>query len=166
MTGARGGYSQERLLTDGRVRFDGFDRADLLAKAEREPGVTRLKHPEVRYEVTDSCNAACSCARATSMSTAASTGIMGLDEYKKRIDKVVRLGGRKIVLAGFGEPLIDKTLEQKSAYAKQYGLNAYIISNASLLTRKRAAALHGGVRDLPRREGVRRRDPAWLTPSG
>lgn len=59
MTGARGGYSQERLLTDGRVRFDGFDRADLLAKAEREPGVTRLKHPEVRYEATDLCNAAC-----------------------------------------------------------------------------------------------------------
>jgi MoaA/NifB/PqqE/SkfB family radical SAM enzyme len=45
------------------------------------------------------------------------------------------------VLIGFGEPLIDKTLEQMIAYAKQSGLNTYIISNASLLTRKRATSL-------------------------
>ena len=40
-----------------------------------------------------------------------------------------------MVLTGFGEPLIDKTLEQKVEYAKNKGLRTYIISNASLLTR-------------------------------
>ena len=51
------------------------------------------------------------------------------------------LGCKQVVLTSFGEPLIDKRLEEKVAYAKSKGLRTYIISNASLLTRRRAAGL-------------------------
>jgi MoaA/NifB/PqqE/SkfB family radical SAM enzyme len=66
---------------------------------------------------------------------------MNLAKYKKSIDEVVDLGCTQVVLTGFGEPLVDKTLTQKVAYAHDKGLRTYIISNASLLTRKRAEGL-------------------------
>lgn len=135
------GYSQERLLNDGSVNFPGFDKAELLAAVEREPVITQLRHPEVRYEVTDHCNAACVMCPRDAHKHGREHGIMDLEKYKKSIDEVVKLGAKKVVLTGFGEPLIDKTLEQKIAYAKGYGLNTYIISNASLLTRKRSLSL-------------------------
>jgi radical SAM protein with 4Fe4S-binding SPASM domain len=66
---------------------------------------------------------------------------MDLARYKKSIDEVVGLGCKQVVLTGFGEPLVDKTLERKVEYAHDRGLRTYIISNASLLTRKRATGL-------------------------
>ena len=68
-------------------------------------------------------------------------GVMSTDSYKKSLDEVAALGGRQIVLTGFGEPLVDRRLEEKVAYAKSLGLRTYIISNASLLNEKRATGL-------------------------
>ena len=66
---------------------------------------------------------------------------MNLAQYKKSIDEVVGLGCVQVVLTGFGEPLVDKTLEQKVEYAHNKGLRTYIISNASLLTKERTTGL-------------------------
>jgi MoaA/NifB/PqqE/SkfB family radical SAM enzyme len=66
---------------------------------------------------------------------------MDLEKYKRSIDEVVALGATRVVLQGFGEPLIDKTLEQKIAYAKEFNLNTYIITNGSLITQARAKTL-------------------------
>ena len=63
--------------------------------------------------------------------------IMHLDKYKKSIDEVVDLGCKQVVLTGFGEPLVDKGLENKVEYANGKGLRTYIISNVSLLTADR-----------------------------
>src|SRR5437773_1701103 len=134
-------YSQDRLLTDGSVNFAGEDRAHLLTLVGLEPRIGALLHPEVRYEVTDHCNAECIMCPRDKHEHGREHGIMDLDCYKKSFDEVVALGGKKIVLTGFGEPLVDKMLEQKVAYAKSYGLNTYIISNGSLLTEKRASGL-------------------------
>ena len=134
-------YSQERLLADGSVSFVGEDRAHLLTLADLEPAITALRHPEVRYEVTDHCNAECIMCPRDKHEHGREHGIMKLALYRKSIDEVVALGAKKVVLTGFGEPLIDKTLEQKVAYAKSHGLNTYIISNGSLLSEKRAAGL-------------------------
>jgi sulfatase maturation enzyme AslB (radical SAM superfamily) len=134
-------YSQDRLLTDGSVNFAGEDRAHLLTLVGLEPRIGALLHPEVRYEVTDHCNAECIMCPRDKHEHGREHGIMDLDCYKKSIDEVVALGAKKIVLTGFGEPLVDKMLEQKVAYAKSYGLNTYIISNGSLLTEKRASGL-------------------------
>lgn len=137
-------YDQETLLNDSSVRWKGFDRETLMASVRREleeGPITRLRHPEVRYEVTDNCNAECIMCPRDLHKLGRPHGIMSLKEYKRSLDEVVALGCRQIVLTGFGEPLVDKRLEQKVEYAKSKGLRTYIISNASLLTKRRATNL-------------------------
>lgn len=137
-------YDQETLLNDHSVNWKGMDRDALMASIRSQPGSppnTRLRHPEVRYEVTDHCNAECIMCPRDLHKTARPHGVMDLARYKKSIDEVVGLGCKQVVLTGFGEPLVDKTLERKVEYAHDRGLRTYIISNASLLTRKRATGL-------------------------
>lgn len=98
-----------------------------------------LQHPEVRFEVTDHCNANCiMCPREKHTRP---HGIMDTERYKASIDEIVSLGAQRVVLTGFGEPLLDKGLEEKVAYAASHGLKTYIITNASALTEKRAKGL-------------------------
>jgi MoaA/NifB/PqqE/SkfB family radical SAM enzyme len=134
-------YRDEHLMADGSVSFAGENRAALMARAEQEELITRLRHPEVRYEVTDRCNAACVMCPRDLHKHGRPHGIMDLEQYKRSIDEIVPLGARQIVLTGFGEPLIDRTLEQKIAYAKSKGLRTYMISNISLLAKERAVGL-------------------------
>ena len=132
------------MLNDRSMAWDGFDREALMAKVWEEQAqkpITWLRHPEVRYEVTDHCNAECIMCPRDLHKNARPHGIMSLAKYKTSIDEVVELGCKQVVLTGFGEPMIDKTLEQKVEYAKSKGLRSYIISNASLLTRKRSERL-------------------------
>ena len=136
-----GRYSQEGLMADGSVQFEGFDPKWLNELAEREPRLTALQHPEVRYEGTDHCNATCIMCPRDLHKDGREHGVMDFDKYKKSIDEVVPLGAKRIVLTGFGEPLMDRTLDEKVAYAHSKGLNTYIISNASLLSQKRSRSL-------------------------
>ena len=99
----------------------------------------KLQHPEVRYEVTDNCNAHCiMCPREKHDRV---HGIMDQDAYERSIDEVVKLGAEQVVLTGFGEPMLDRKLEKKISYAKSRGLRTYIITNGSALTEKRAYLL-------------------------
>ncbi|MBI4322964.1 MAG: SPASM domain-containing protein [Candidatus Omnitrophica bacterium] len=134
-------YRDEHLFADGSVDFKGEDRDALLAQTAHDAPVIRLSHPEVRYEVTDRCNAACIMCPRDLHKHGRPHGIMELAPYQKSIDEVAALGAKQIVLTGFGEPLIDRTLERKIAYAKQRGLRTYIISNISLLTKERSIGL-------------------------
>jgi radical SAM protein with 4Fe4S-binding SPASM domain len=68
-------------------------------------------------------------------------GIMDQTLYERSIDEVVGLGAEQVVLTGFGEPMLDRRLENKIRYAKSKGLRTYIISNGSALTPRRAAGL-------------------------
>lgn len=137
-------YDQESLTSDHSVNWKGYTKEELLARVREknssEP-IVHLRHPEVRYEVTDHCNATCIMCPRDSHKLARPHGVMDLGKYKKSIDEVTELGCKQVVLTSFGEPLIDKTLEKKIEYAKEKGLRTYIISNASLLTRKRATSL-------------------------
>jgi len=67
--------------------------------------------------------------------------IMDQAKYEKSINEVAPLGAEKVVLTGFGEPLLDKRLELKIAYAKSRGLSTYFITNASALTPNRSRKL-------------------------
>ena len=137
-------YDQETLLNDQSVNWNGFDRGALLAAirvGSADGPITHLRHPEVRYEVTDNCNAECIMCPRDLHKLGRPHGVMQLDKYKKSIDEVVGLGCKQVVLTGFGEPLVDKGLEKKVEYANGKGLRTYIITNASLLTRKRASGL-------------------------
>lgn len=98
-----------------------------------------LQHPEVRYEVTDHCNASCiMCPRDKHTRP---HGIMDNDKYEASIDEICSLGAERVVLTGFGEPLLDTSLERKIAYASRAGLKTYIITNASALVPGRAKGL-------------------------
>jgi len=135
-------YTQEALLNDRSVDWREFDREELLAyirREQEEKPLTQLQHPEVRYEPTDHCNAECVMCPRDLHKLARPHGIMSLAKYKRSLDEVVGLGCKRIDFTGFGEPLVDKTLEEKVAYAKSKGLGTYTITNASILTRARTA---------------------------
>jgi radical SAM protein with 4Fe4S-binding SPASM domain len=59
-------------------------------------------------------------------------GIMSMEDFERVLKEVVQYGVEKITLTGFGEPFIDPTLEDKILMASQYGLETYVITNASL----------------------------------
>ena len=144
MARAKRSYDQETLLNDSSLKWEGFDRESLMASVREKLSqgpITHLRHPEVRYEVTDHCNAECIMCPRDLHKFGRPHGIMDQNKYEKSIDEVVGLGCKQVVLTSFGEPLIDKRLEDKVAYAKSQGLRTYIISNASLLTRSRAKGL-------------------------
>lgn len=134
-------YSQERLLADGSVVAGPNELEGLLHELEDEPEITELLHPEVRYEVTDNCNASCIMCPRDKHEHGREHGIMDQAQYEKSIDEVVQLGAKKVVLTGFGEPMLDKRLEDKIAYAHGKGLSTYFITNGSALTPRRARKL-------------------------
>ena len=138
---AQRSYDQQTLLNDHSVNWKDFDRQSLMEavhRSQEEAPITRLRHPEVRYEVTDHCNAECIMCPRDSHEFGRPHGIMDHEKFKKSLDEVVGLGCKQVVLQGFGEPFIDKKLEQKVEYSKSKGLRTYITTNASLLTRARS----------------------------
>ncbi len=134
-------YSANSILTDGSVSLSINDSRNLLARIPVDEPITKLLHPEVRYEVTDHCNATCIMCPRDKHEHGREHGIMDQKAYEKSIDEVVALGAQKIVLTGFGEPMLDKRLELKISYAKSKGLSTYIISNGSVLNSKRARTI-------------------------
>jgi MoaA/NifB/PqqE/SkfB family radical SAM enzyme len=136
-----GRYSTANLLSDGSVCASEDELREAFAILAGERPITRLLHPEVRYEVTDHCNATCIMCPRDKHADAREHGIMDQAQYEASIDEVVALGAKKVVLTGFGEPLLDRRLENKIAYAKARGLSTYFITNASALTPARSQRL-------------------------
>lgn len=134
-------YSQEKLLRDGSLKISEQQKQELLDILSGEAAVTKLLHPEVRYEVTDHCNASCVMCPRDKHEFGREHGIMNQARYEKSIDEVVALGARSVVLTGFGEPMLDKHLEDKIAYASRHGLSTYFITNGSAMTPRRARKL-------------------------
>jgi hypothetical protein len=96
--------------------------------------------PVVRIETTNACNARCSICPHQKLQRP----IVRMEEplYRSLIDQCGRHGCREVHLHNFGEPLLDKDLEDRVAYAKQRGIRKVkIFSNGSLLTEERARGL-------------------------
>jgi hypothetical protein len=134
-------YSDRALLNDGSVVFPSGSGPEFTNSIPQDMPVTRLLHPEVRYEVTDHCNATCIMCPRDKHEDGREHGIMDQKLYEKSIDEIALLGAEKVVLTGFGEPMLDKKLELKIQYAKSKGLSTYIISNGSVLNSKRARSI-------------------------
>ena len=134
-------YSEGGLLGDGSVRGSAEELREILGILNGESPITKLLHPEVRYEVTDHCNATCIMCPRDKHEHGREHGIMDQRSYERSIDEVAALGAKKVVLTGFGEPMLDKRLEQKIAYAKSKGLGTYFITNGSALTPVRSQKL-------------------------
>lgn len=134
-------YSNNSILKDGSIVFPEGSNHEYISSIPQDQPITKLLHPEVRYEVTDHCNATCIMCPRDKHEHAREHGIMDQERYERSIDEVVLLGAEKVVLTGFGEPMLDKKLELKIKYAKSKGLSTYIISNGSVLNSKRARAI-------------------------
>ncbi len=134
-------YSDTTILNDGSVVFPKNQGIEFINSIPQDQPITKLLHPEVRYEVTDHCNATCIMCPRDKHEHAREHGIMDQELYEKSIDEIILLGAEKVVLTGFGEPMLDKKLELKIKYAKSKGLSTYIISNGSVLNSKRARAI-------------------------
>jgi organic radical activating enzyme len=134
-------YTEAGLFGDGSVQGREEELREILGILKGESAITQLLHPEVRYEVTDHCNASCIMCPRDKHEHGREHGIMDQAKYERSIDEVAALGAKKVVLTGFGEPMLDKRLEQKIAYAKSKGLSTYFITNASALTPVRSQKL-------------------------
>jgi len=133
-------YSEVVLLEDGSVHLSS-QQDSLILDAKKREEISVLSHTEVRYEVTDNCNASCIMCPRDEHEHGRPHGIMSQENFEKSIDEVVGLGAKKVVLTGFGEPLLDRKLEQKIAYANKKGLKTYFITNGSALTPVRSKGI-------------------------
>jgi MoaA/NifB/PqqE/SkfB family radical SAM enzyme len=94
----------------------------------------------VRLETTNACNARCIICPHRDMQRPITT--MGDDLYRRLIDECAAAGCREVHLHNFGEPLLDKRIEERIAYAKQKGIRRVkIFCNGSLLNADRARKL-------------------------
>jgi len=92
---------------------------------------------EIRFETTTKCNYCClPCPREKLTRKIETTP---LPKFKKILDKVLDETQQydTITLSGFGEPLLDSTIEKKISYASSRGLDVLMLSNAALLTVER-----------------------------
>jgi MoaA/NifB/PqqE/SkfB family radical SAM enzyme len=94
----------------------------------------------VRIETTNACNARCVICPHRQMSRQ----VRQMDEplYTRIIDQCAANRCKEIHLHNFGEPLLDKRLEDRVRYAKRKGIaKVKIFSNGSLLSPERARGL-------------------------
>lgn len=89
--------------------------------------------PNIVYiEITNSCNAKCVMCVRKEMTRP--IGFMGMELYKKIVNECAAWNIHEIRLHNIGEPLLDKTLVEKIAYAKKKGIPKVVFyTNGSLL---------------------------------
>jgi len=94
----------------------------------------------VRIETTNACNARCTICPHQRMTRPVSTMDEGL--FRRIVDECAARGCAEIHLHNFGEPLLDRRLEDRIHYAKARGIaKTKLFSNGSLLTEARARRL-------------------------
>ena len=94
----------------------------------------------VAIENTTACNARCVMCPRDKLRR--DIEIMDLPTFKKLLDDAMAAGASNLSLHNFGEPLLDKQLAAKIAYAKANGIKeTFFVTNASLLTPERAEEL-------------------------
>jgi len=103
--------------------------------------LARRRFPAVvRIETTNACNARCVICPHHRIKRPIRTMDDGL--FTKIIDECAAFGCKEVHLHNFGEPLLDKRLEERICYAKSKALRKVrIFSNGSLINRKRARGL-------------------------
>lgn len=93
----------------------------------------------IMIECTNKCNAQCvMCPREKMIRK---QGVMSFELFKKIIDEAVYLKFRKVQLSNFGEPLLDPLLPMKIKYAREQGLEVYLVTNGSLINQTAARSL-------------------------
>jgi hypothetical protein len=95
----------------------------------------RLINSEIRFEVTNMCNAHCLMCPREKMKRP--QGVLDIGLYKKVLDEAVAAGAGQVSLENYGESFLDPYIFERAAYARSKGLEVYTITNASLLDDKK-----------------------------
>lgn len=95
------------------------------------------KSNEIRFETTTKCNYNCIICPREKLTRKIET--MNFDLFKYLFDKIISETTQydTITFPGMGEPLLDKTLDEKITCAKRKNFKVLILTNGSLLTLKR-----------------------------
>jgi len=109
------------------IKADGFTKSEHAVKGKK----LTLTTPEVRFEVTNSCNANCIMCPREKMKR--EQGVLDMDLYKRILNDAVEAGCRQVSLENFGETFLDPYIFERARYAKSKGLEVYTITNGSLL---------------------------------
>jgi len=95
------------------------------------------KSHDMRFEVTTKCNYNCTICPRDKLTRKKET--MDLRLFKSLLSKILDETDQYSTLTfpGMGEPLLDKTLDDKIAFAREKGLRILILTNGSLLSPER-----------------------------
>lgn len=99
----------------------------------------KLQNPEIRFEVTNRCNAQCVMCPREKMTRP--QGILDLDLYKRILDEAVGFGAKQVTLENYGESFMDPRIFERARYARAKGLTVYTVSNASLIDGEKCGRL-------------------------
>ncbi len=104
--------------------------------------------PKVRIETTNACNAKCIICPHHKMTRTVKR--MDAELYHRVIDESAEYGCEEVHLHNFGEPFLDKRLEEFVAYAKDAGIaKVKIFSNGSIISTDRArGVLEAGIDEI------------------
>jgi MoaA/NifB/PqqE/SkfB family radical SAM enzyme len=97
------------------------------------------KPVELLIELTNACNLACVMCPNAQMKRG--RGVMSMDLYRNIIDQAADLNIQNVKLAGMGEPLLDRQIADKIAYAKKKNICVKMFTNGMLLDRQRSERL-------------------------
>lgn len=90
-----------------------------------------LINKNVRIETTSKCNGRCIMCPREKMTRPKVT--MQESLFKSLVTQSKQLGATHICLSGFGEPLLDKNIDDRIRFCKSLGLKTFLITNATLL---------------------------------
>lgn len=95
------------------------------------------KSKEIRFETTTKCNYNCIICPREKLTRKIET--ITFEKFKYIFDKIIEETSQynTIALCGFGEPLLDNTLDKKIKYMQKNDFDVLLVSNASILTVER-----------------------------
>lgn len=91
----------------------------------------KLINPEVRIENCSKCNGNCTICPREKLTRPKME--MFFENFIDLVDQAKELGAKTISIFGFGEPYLDKALEDKISYCRLMGLETFITTNGSLV---------------------------------
>ncbi len=99
----------------------------------------KLVNTEIRFEVTNRCNAKCIMCPREKMKRP--QGVLDMELYKRVLNEAIEAGAEKISLENYGETFLDPHIFDRAAYARSKELEIYTITNGSLLSDEYCASI-------------------------
>jgi len=100
----------------------------------------KLINPEIRFEVTNKCNAKCIMCPREKMKRP--QGTLDMTLYKRVLDEACANGARIVSLENYGESFLDPYIFERARYARSKGCDVFTITNASVLDEEKCRRIH------------------------